>query len=446
MPPARPEFNPYAPPRPPTRPASEPAPPADAAGTLSVSVHVSDADVAEFLASHHARRSRLGPMARIALPLVIVIAVIDLALWNAGRFTVFTAISNVVWLAIALVLFPWLWRRALRKMASRGGPRGEHTLEIGPGGLATFAQGRPAVRRSWSTVPRIAATPNQILFYVSDPDAEVVSVEIVPRREFATPEAADAFLDAARRWRDRAVEAGGSAAADPVADPAGPCLSVTFEPDEADRLEADRNRRRALRREHRGALVWFGVGLIWLTFLGVRLAQRAGEPGGLLRDESLPDMALFGMMLGISVSAFVAWVRQAARRRRREPSGPVTLTITPEGYTICESVGGRVLSQAWAATPGVGSRDGYLVIAHQVLDPRRGLALHHLIPRRAFADDPAADAFLDAARRWHAQAHGLPAPAGHEAGAPAAMPTSPRSEGDPDPPRSHDGLGGNTKT
>ncbi len=417
------DFNPFAPPASEAIPTRRPAMVADSAavepvGPLAVSVHLSDDDVADFLAYHHGRRSRLGPMVRVSLPIVAVVVIIDLALWRSGRFDVATFTFSLVWLLTALSLFPWLWRRQLRKLARRGGPRGEHAIEIGPGGLVGLAQGKPAVRRSWAVVTRIVSTEKHLFFYVSDPDAEIVSVEIVPYREFATPEDAATFLNAARRWKESASRS----APVPFAEDAGPAivpasesLSVTFEANEADRRHAARSRRRALNREHRLVALWTLLSFFWTAWLGYHLSQAADHPLGLVRDDTIPELALFGFMLCITLSGLWTSIRHYLRRRVVESRGPITLAISPEGYTLRDANGSRHLSQSWAAVPGVGSDERYLILAYQVLDPRRGMTLNHLIPRRAFPTPEAAESFLASARRWHAVAHGLPDPASETA-------------------------------
>lgn len=411
-------FNPYAPPEslsaPPVRPKpADPGPPAEPERPLAVSVNVSDDDVADFLAYHHGRRSRLGPVVRMSLPMLAVVLIVDLTLWRTGRFTILTVVLSAFWLAIAIALFPWLWRRQLRQLARRGGPRHEHSIEIGPGGLVGLAQGKPAVRRSWSVVSQIATTDKHLFFYVSDPDAEIVSVEIVPRREFATPEAADAFLAAACHWKQAAPitpPAEGPQSTGIGTRPTEDRLTVAFEPTIEDRRYAARARRRVLRREYRLMAFWTLLSLFWTILLGYRLYQASDHPLGLFRDDTLADLALFGFMLLITLSGIGATIKHLLRRRVPLSRGPITISISPEGYTLLEADGSPRLSQSWAAVPGVGSDDRYLILAYQILDPRRGLTLNHFIPRRAFPASEAADAFLAAARCWHASAHGLPDP------------------------------------
>lgn len=408
------DFNPYAAPESATvstgraKPAGTVADVPD--GPIAVTVNVSDEDVADFLAYHHGRRSRLGPVVRMSLPILLVIGLVDLALWQSGRFTVATLVFNAVWLLTALALFPWLWRRQLRKVAGRGGPRNEHTVEIGPSGLVGLAMGKPAVRRSWAVVSQIVEAREHFFFYVSDPEAEIVSVEIVPRREFATPEDAERFLAAARSWKDAA-----SLAPEDVvgqeADSDAERLVVTFERDDQDRLYASRSRRRVLRRDYARAAVWGLISLIWTVFLGIRLFGKTAPPRGLFQEEWVPGLVLFVIMLSATLWMLGAFLRLLFRRRVPATKGQVTVAISPEGYMIREADGSRTVSQTWTAVPGVGSDRDYLIIAYQVFDPRRGLTLNHPIPRRAFATPEAAEAFLNAARSWHAAAHGLPDPA-----------------------------------
>jgi hypothetical protein len=374
----------------------------------AVTVHVSDDDVVDFLAHHMRRRMKLGPTVRLALPTAAAVALVDFLAWRSGRFTTGLGVLSAAWMLSVLWMGPWLWRRQLRRLARRGGPRPELTVEIGPRGLVAHAAGKAASRRSWSSVTRIDATERHFFFYESHPDADIVSVQILPRREFEGPEAAEAFLHAARRWRD---EAGSQAGSGSAPDEPGPQpdqrLSVTFELTEADRRSIRRMRRVAFRREASTLAVWTAVELVLIVFLGLRIRGHLNGPGGWDQAGELAwiDLGFLVLLVGLLLPALGFWLGRVFRRPVGEVEGPIRVAITPEGFTMTELATGREMVQSWSTVRSVAEDDRYLSFGHQLIDARRGIVLQYLIPRRAFADPDEAGTFLAAARRWHAEAH-----------------------------------------
>jgi hypothetical protein len=85
------------------------------------------------------------------------------------------------------------------------------------------------------------------------------------------------------------------------------------------------------------------------------------------------------------------------RKARRNPRlfAPRTLEITPEGLTMSDASGHNHIR--WHALPWVVASDAYLFF---YLTDTQGVVL----PRRAFADTRQFDEFVDAARRYHAEA------------------------------------------
>lgn len=96
----------------------------------------------------------------------------------------------------------------------------ESTVTIEPGGMRVRDGNSSDTQSSWTMYEQIRETPTMILVLFQNFDmnhGKVIPTAIpIPKRAFATPEAAASFLETARRWHAEAIaakpsEAGGDA-------------------------------------------------------------------------------------------------------------------------------------------------------------------------------------------------------------------------------------------
>jgi YcxB-like protein len=162
-----------------------------AAGELpTVTFSLTEEDLFCFLMFHSLHEQRRltwgGYFAAIAFTFVMV----------AKEGQIGMAVGFAVALAIILIpTYRWSLRRAARRMMRESEQLvGENTRVLSPEGvLETGAWGEATL--NWNAFDRIVETPDYIYLYRSPRMAE-----IIPRRAFRTPEAAEAFLQAAKAW------------------------------------------------------------------------------------------------------------------------------------------------------------------------------------------------------------------------------------------------------
>jgi hypothetical protein len=87
----------------------------------------------------------------------------------------------------------------------------EVRVELTPDGLNVRQAGVSEVKHAWTHIAEIRERPGHFLVYLKifDPfwgREKPVPIIPIPRRAFATPEAADAFLRTAREWHTAAME------------------------------------------------------------------------------------------------------------------------------------------------------------------------------------------------------------------------------------------------
>lgn len=169
----------------------------ESASSLSVDTDVGEEDVFRYVVHQlwHDRISR----ARLVFAFALAVATAVYVMAQIAPLLVALPVG-----ALVGAVGPWLYRKYLRqtvRVQLRTIPTlwGPGRISISPEGIFDEGPGTLAVL-NWGRFHRVEGTPEQILFYHGR-DAAV----IVPRRCFATPEAADEFLRKARAWHARAA-------------------------------------------------------------------------------------------------------------------------------------------------------------------------------------------------------------------------------------------------
>jgi hypothetical protein len=120
-----------------------------------------------------------------------------LAIIPSSRANITTA------LVVAVIYVPLGWaylrRYARRSYTTRRGMSDTWHIEIGPSGVSSSAQMGQGVLK-WTAIERIDATREHIFFYL-----DKIRPVIIPRRAFASPATAEAFIEKAARWHAAAT-------------------------------------------------------------------------------------------------------------------------------------------------------------------------------------------------------------------------------------------------
>jgi hypothetical protein len=315
---------------------------------------------------------------------------------------------------IAAVVGMWIWfelRGKRRGLAARRrvADLPAVTLTLAPAGITTRNDRGAEMWRAWSGIPRMDRTDKHILIFEAAEKSRVVTAHVIPRRAFATPEAADAFHDAAARWLAEAQRGGtpGPVApdeADEVQDRTGcspETISVTFTPTADDARKAHAFYL-AQRPAHRWVLWGFTALAVLLTLFNVAVLRLTG-PG----RRPAPNAWTLWVPLflpNVLLAAFVAllWWRRRFRRSSAGAwgkPGPITIELSPEGYTVRRGEVAEVF-QSWKGLTGIGEQRDFLIIPRVLSGKSRAVLDGHLIPRRAFATPEGAETFLRTARAW----------------------------------------------
>lgn len=132
--------------------------------------------------------------------LFILILLIILLLFTALTGSPSNIVVNIapillilVGVAIGVLL---IRRRIFGSMARRLAAQGEHTITIGPEGFRHKTNLSDSLI-SWRAIKEIKADTHNLYFMA---DSNVVMAHVIPRRAFATPQAADAFLGWAKSY------------------------------------------------------------------------------------------------------------------------------------------------------------------------------------------------------------------------------------------------------
>lgn len=399
--------NPYAAPEMLGRPI-EPGPddgPTGPGGAYRVAYRNTEEDIAALLLQAR-RTSRVG---RYAPALIRMLAA---AIWlgfvlrmpagsgrwiSAGSFLLTTLVLGLVSRSSA--------RRGMKKVARGFKPRPAQTVEIGPTGLTVRMKDGSAETRPWGMVGKVAADESVILLYTAEKGGNRAAMaHVVPRRAFATPEAAESFLRAATRWWQEARSAGGGEAPPSpfVAEAGGEGPEVSYELTADERRVARRANRSVVRHLWRAAILTSLVAAALVA--GGVVASRPIE--GWPRSEGLLAMAMVWLGAGALLAFFAAriwWMILAGVRPDPKDRGPTALAISPAGLAI-RRPGGREGLYAWSRIQAVLGDARFLKLVLESNIKRQADGGTILVPRRAFPTTAAAEEFLRSARRWHAEA------------------------------------------
>lgn len=401
--------NPYAAPETLGRPI-EPGPddgPTGPGGAYRVAYRNTEEDIAALLLQVR-RTSRIGRYAAALGPFLGAAVMLGVA----SRMPAGPPRSVTIGTALITALLLWALsrsaaRRGMRKLARSFKERPAQTVEIGPAGLAVRLEDGSGETRPWGMVSKVVADDAVLMLYTAERgNGRSVMAHVVPRRAFATPEAAEAFLRAASRWwREARAAGGGDPAPAPIAAEAGGGgPGVTYELTEAERRVARRANRSMFRHLWRAAAFrsLFAAALMALGVVGLRPATR-----GLLTD-GMEWMAWawlgLGALLGLAAMR-VWWIILVGIRPDPKDRGPIALAIAPTGLAI-RRPGGREGLYAWSRIQAVAGDARFLKLVLESGIKRQIDGGTILVPRRAFPTTAAADEFLESARRWHAAARG----------------------------------------
>lgn len=164
---------------------------------LSVTFKVTDEDIFQYMQDHGFY------FWRVMLPVALLFCV--------AAFGILGILQNVTALYLTLLggvmtiaAGVWWYRFYVHRMARRWyrntpGVTGDYRLEIRPSGLSWSGELSDATIR-WAAYTCVRGTADQIYFY-----QQQRARLYVPRRAFASPEEAEAFLQAAKEWHAAAT-------------------------------------------------------------------------------------------------------------------------------------------------------------------------------------------------------------------------------------------------
>lgn len=103
--------------------------------------------------------------------------------------------------------FIWWRRRSRSLLIEREGEGTPVTIRINPEGYAVQRGGVAESSQSWRLVSGVGSNDDFLVFprALSPDGTKVIEATLIPRRAFASPEAAEEFLRAARRWHGEAT-------------------------------------------------------------------------------------------------------------------------------------------------------------------------------------------------------------------------------------------------
>jgi len=401
--------NPYAAPEMLGR-SIEPGPedgPTGPGGSYRVTYRNSEEDIAELLlqvrntSRFHRYASALAPFLGTAVMVVF-----------ASRLP--AGPTRTISAGTALIMALVLWglsrsadQREMRKLARGFKQRPAQTVEIGPTGLSIRLEDGSGETSPWAMVGKVVANDSVILFSTSErKGGRAAMAHVVPRRAFATPEAAEAFRRAAANWwQEGRAAGGGDSAPAPIGAEAG---------DDAPRVayELTAEERRISRRAKRSIFGHLRRSAILGTLLSAGLVGLGAVGGSLGTPDRLADGMRWlawtwlglGLLMGVA-AARLWWIILLGVRPDPRSQGPIALAISPAGLAI-RRPGGQAGFFSWPRIRAVDADERFLRLVFESGIKRQIDGGTSLIPRRAFPTTAAADAFLESARRWHAAARG----------------------------------------
>lgn len=261
------------------------------------------------------------------------------------------------------------WANSLTRASAKiAGFLGPHQVELAPSGvLASTSQSTGIFE--WTGITRIQTARDLLLIYSSR-----ISAVIVPLRAFPGPAEAESFMAAARAYRDAALAAPAVGLPEHTRpEPAGEAVIVRYAFNAAD-----------LRAYQKHLSVRARTVLSWV--LSSLLVACTGA-------------AFQGLAVGVASGAAIAmlfpavlWLHRKWLIRTPGLLGERRLTISP-GAVTSWSAGLSESSCSWSAITDVRTTPEHIFLHvgnHQAI----------VVPRRAFADAEAAEAFLRHVRAW----------------------------------------------
>ena len=325
-----------------------------------------------------------------------------------ARMTKWVAFALGGWFVVRYLI--WVRRpngRRMMAMARTYFPQPMQTVEIGPEGISARREDGAEDRRPWRTIRKLESLDGNLLIYLDDLGKSLPLAQLVPRRAFATPEAAEAFRRAATEWHEAA--SGGAAVSGVHLSLRGePGPTVTFELTEEERSLGRRANRAMFLHMRRVAIVSMIAALAAIVW-GVEMGRWMGRVPG------ATWMLLAGPvgMVGFGIVMLISWSRLArllivGPGSNRGASGPRTISLTPRGLRA-RFASGREALLPWSSFGSIQEDDRFLRFATVPFLQKQRVGEILQIPRRAFADTGSAATFVRTARDWHAEATGEPA-------------------------------------
>ena len=142
---------------------------------------------------HALRRTRVS---LILIAVLVIILVLFTSLTSSPSNIVINIAPIILLLVVLGIVVLRLRRRIFGGTAQRLAAQGEHTITIGPEGFR-HKQNLGDAMISWRAIKEIKADAYNLYFMV---DSNALMAHVIPRRAFASPQDADAFLGWAKTY------------------------------------------------------------------------------------------------------------------------------------------------------------------------------------------------------------------------------------------------------
>lgn len=142
---------------------------------------------------HALRRRRIS---LILIAVLVVILVLFTSLTSSPSNIVVNIAPLILFLVVVGIVVLRLRRRIFGGTARRLAAQGEHTITIGPEGFR-HKQNLGDAMISWRAIKEIKTDAYNLYFMV---DSNALMAHVIPRRAFASPQDADAFLGWAKTY------------------------------------------------------------------------------------------------------------------------------------------------------------------------------------------------------------------------------------------------------
>ncbi len=153
-------------------------------------------DVWNFQKNVLLRPRTLVPIIVLFIGIIGIVFIVPLIGPISPSTTLFNSISIVVFLAFICLVVLLIRFRITRGAARRLAAQGEHTITISPEGFRHKNNLSDSLI-SWQAIKEIKTDAYNLYFMV---DSNVAMAHVIPRRAFASPQAADTFLGWAKSY------------------------------------------------------------------------------------------------------------------------------------------------------------------------------------------------------------------------------------------------------